>query len=107
MEMQNMFYSFVQARSDSRFSFIKMYERSQEFDSASCRPTQNGKFHLQSCAKLAFDFHATNRIKHMRMHDAITSHHNALQLSGPQTWKALSVTEGEFSVVKSNCCNRR
>ena len=46
-------------------NYIAMYERSQEFIYAS--RTQNWQLHLESCFKLAIDFHSTDRIKYMRM----------------------------------------
>ena len=85
VEMQNKFDSFVQARSDNPFNYIKMFERSQEFVFAS--RTQNWELHLQSCAKLAVDFHATNRIKYMRMMPYYITSQYALMLCSCLTHK--------------------
>ena len=74
-----------------------MYERSQEFVFAS--RTQNWKLHLESCQKLSVDFHATDRIKYMRMFPYYIKTQLALEEWDTATWKWLN--EGQFSVVKS------
>ena len=79
------------------FNYIEMYERSQEFVFAS--RTQNWKLHLESCPKLAVDFHAIDRIKYMRMFPYYIKTQLALEERDTATWKWLN--EGQFSVVKS------
>ena len=73
-----------------------MYERSQEFVYAS--RTQNWSLHLDSCRKLAIDFHSTDRIKYMRMFPYISTQ-LSLEQNCPYTWQCMQ--DGQFSVVKS------
>ena len=61
--------------------------------------TQNLNLHLESCRKLAIDFHSTNRIKYMRMLPYYIGSMYDLQYLNSFTWNSL--LSGKFSVVKS------
>ena len=79
------------------FNYMDMFQRSQEFVYAS--RTQNWQLHLESCQKLSIDFHATDRIKYMRMFPYYIKTRLVLETEEPYIWQSLK--EGQFSVVKS------
>ena len=67
-----------------------MFQRSQEFVYAS--RTQNWQLHLESCQKLSIDFHATDRIKYMRMFPYYIKTQLALETEEPYIWQSLRGT---------------
>lgn len=79
-------------------NYIQMVERGQEFVFAS--RSQDWQLHLESCEKLAVDYHSTNRTKYMRMMPYYVASQYALQESDPPVWQALA--DGEFSVAKND-----
>ena len=78
-------------------NYINMVLRGMEFIYAS--RAQNWNLHLESCKKLAMDFHSTNRIKYMRMLPYYIGSVYDLQFSDHFTWNSLE--SGKFSVVKN------